>query len=74
MDRDEFKFRYVDGTTMLNHYFIRLAFMDSWKEVVPEEQQTKVFSRIDDKLNQIAKDNGCLELLVPFVTINAGKS
>jgi len=68
---DEFKFRYVDGSTMLNHYFIRLAFMDSWKEIVPEDQQTEVFVKIEDKLNQIAKDKACLELLVPFVTIDA---
>ncbi len=71
INHDEFKFRYVDGTTMLNHYFIRLAFMDSWKEVVPDVNLTDVFKKVEKRLNRIAEEKSELVLTIPFVVIDA---
>jgi arsenite methyltransferase len=34
---DSFAMRYSSGTAFLNHYFIKLAFLESWKKIVPEE-------------------------------------
>ena len=37
VEKKQFDYRFTDGTTMLKHYFIRLAFLDSWKKILPEE-------------------------------------
>ncbi|MBN2523613.1 MAG: class I SAM-dependent methyltransferase [Bacteroidales bacterium] len=65
-----FEYKFTDGTTMLNHYFIRLAFLDPWKEIVPEEKQAKIFQEIEDLMNEKALANGCFRLSIPFVVID----
>jgi arsenite methyltransferase len=70
---DTFQYRFVDGTTMLNHYFIRLAFIDSWKEIIPEDRRVEAFQQIEDKLNSMANTEGICTLSVPFVVIDCIK-
>ncbi len=70
----QFEYTFVDGTSMLNHYFIRLAFMDSWKNIVPEEKQQIVFQHIESELNKQSDIDGIMNLTVPFVLINCVKS
>jgi arsenite methyltransferase len=70
---DEFSYKFSSGTTMLNHYFIRLAFMDSWISILPENQTEKVFDEIEKRLNKISEKEGFLKLSIPFVLINALK-
>lgn len=67
---DEFNYHFTDGTAMLNHYFIRLAFLDSWKALVPAEKHHLVFSNIESILNKKAEAEGSLTLAVPFVVID----
>jgi len=74
LEYDQFNYRFADGTTMLNHYFIRLAFMDSWIAILPEEKVEEVFDRIELKLNEYAQLNGELNLSIPFVLIDATKN
>ena len=52
ISHDEFAYRFIDGTAMFNHFLIQLAFIDSWKEFVPEEKQNDVFSELVERLNQ----------------------
>jgi ubiquinone/menaquinone biosynthesis C-methylase UbiE len=68
---DSFKFRYADGTAMLNHPFIRYAFMDSWIELLPQEKADGVFSEIERRMNAVAKKKGEWNLTIPFVVIDA---
>ncbi|MBP1683145.1 MAG: class SAM-dependent methyltransferase, partial [Ignavibacteriaceae bacterium] len=49
-----FDYRFVDGITMFNHFLIKLAFVDSWKELIPEEKQNVFFKALVEKLNQLA--------------------
>ena len=70
----EFKLRYTDGTAFLNHFFIRKAFMDPWKSVLPESQIQVVFKQIEENLNLIAAQNGELSMSVPFVCIDCERS
>ncbi len=70
---DSFRFRYNDGTAMFNHFLIRLAFLNSWHELVPEEKQAEMFDEAERRLNSIAGKEGELNLTVPFVTIEAFK-
>jgi hypothetical protein len=59
---------------MLNHHFIKVAFMDSWKKILPENRVQEIFGVIETKLNRQAKESGVLALSIPFVLINGIKT
>jgi arsenite methyltransferase len=71
---DSFKLRFLNATTMFNHYLIRLAFLDSWLDLVPADKVDILFSQIENRLNLKAQEYGELVLTVPFVLIDAKKS
>ncbi len=70
VSHDKFEYKFVDGTTMLNHYFIRLAFIDGWKEIVPLDNQAEIFEQIENELNNKSQTDGIMKLNVPFVVID----
>lgn len=74
VEEDNFEYKFVDGTTLLNHYFIRLAFIDGWKSIVPEHKQQLVFEQVETELNKLAKKQGFIKLSIPFVVINAKRN
>lgn len=73
VSHDEFCYTFVDGTTMLNHFLIQLAFIESWKKIIPEELQPTVFKEIEERLNARAEELGYLKLTVPFALVDAVK-
>lgn len=73
VSHDRFEYKFVDGTTMLNHYFIRLAFIDGWKEIVSAENQSEIFEMIEKELNNKSLSDGIMKLSVPFVMIDCCK-
>jgi arsenite methyltransferase len=73
IDHDQFDYKFVDGTTLLNHYFIRLAFLNGWKGIVPFEKQEFIFSEIEKRMNEKAVIDGYFKLSVPFVVIDCTK-
>ena len=73
LEHDQFNYRFADGTSMLNHYFIRLAFMDSWIKILPEDKVDQIFDIIEHRLNEQAKITAGIKLTIPFVLINAIK-
>ena len=73
LEHDQFNYRFSNGTAMLNHYFIRLAFMDSWIKILPENKLEQIFDTIEMRLNDQAKILGSIKLTIPFVLINAIK-
>lgn len=73
LDYDQFSYRFADGSAMLNHYFIRLAFMDSWIKLLPRDRINDVFGKIEAKLNKQAEMLNGMQLSIPFVLINAYK-
>ncbi len=70
MEHDQFNYRFANGTAMLNHYFIRLAFMESWIKLLPADQVEPVFDKVENLLNEKAVLLGEMTLSIPFVTIN----
>jgi arsenite methyltransferase len=70
---DQFDYTFADGTAMLNHYFIRLAFLESWIGLVPPEKAEKIFEEVERRLNETAERLGHLKLSIPFVVIDAMK-
>lgn len=73
LEHDQFNYKFADGTTMLNHYFIRLAFMDSWIKLLPSDKVEQIFDKIELRLNEQSKILGGMKLSIPFVLINAIK-
>ena len=73
LEHDQFNYRFSNGTAMLNHYFIRLAFMDSWIKILPENKLEQIFDTIERRLNDQAKILGGIKLTIPYVLINAIK-
>ncbi len=63
---DVFRYRFIDGSSFLNYYFTKLAFLESWEKIVPEDRREEVFEEIEDGLNYIAELQGELSLDVPF--------
>jgi arsenite methyltransferase len=70
---DQFNYTFADGTAMLNHYFIRLAFMDSWVRLLPPDKVEQVFDTTETRLNEHSQMLGGMTLSIPFVVINALK-
>lgn len=70
-EEETFSMRYADGTAMLNHFFIRLAFLEPWKAVVPAESAHGVFLALERELNRGADAAGELRLTVPFLCLSA---
>lgn len=71
---DQFEYRFSDGTALLNHYFIRLAFMESWKDLVPVQNRTAVFRSVETRLNDLARQQGFITLSIPFALIDSRKT
>ena len=71
INHDEFHYTYADGTTMFNHFLIRLAFIESWKKLIPDALHETVFREIEERLNAIAMERGSLKLTVPFALIDS---
>jgi ubiquinone/menaquinone biosynthesis C-methylase UbiE len=71
---DEFSITFTDGTTMFNHFLIRLAFWDGWKEFVPREKHKEIFSEVEKRLNEVAHNYGLIKLTVPFVLMDCEKA
>lgn len=68
-----FTLRYLDGSALLNHRFIQLAFLESWREWLPPEEVEPVFRRLEQRLNALAERAGGLTLTVPAAYIEAEK-
>ena len=58
IEYDQFNYKFSNGTAMLNHYFIKLAFMESWKKLLPENKIKDIFKRIETELNEQARKFG----------------
>lgn len=74
INHDEFHYTYADGTTMFNHFLIRLAFIESWKKLIPDALHETMFREIEERLNDIAMERGSLKLTVPFALIDSVKN
>jgi len=70
LEHDQFSYKFTSGTALLHHYFIRLAFMPSWVELLPADKAATIFDEIELRLNEKSKSGG-IKLSIPFVIINA---
>jgi arsenite methyltransferase len=68
-----FRERFVDGSSLLRHHFIRLGFMPAWKLVAPPDAVEATFAALEERLNAVAARRGGVELTVPAACVRARK-
>jgi ubiquinone/menaquinone biosynthesis C-methylase UbiE len=73
LEQDQFNYKFANGTAFLNHYFIRLAFMESWIKLLPPDKVELVFDKIEFQLNEQSKFLGGITISIPYLIINAIK-
>lgn len=74
IEEDQLEMQFVDGTAFLNHHFVQLGWLDSWRKLFPAEVLTTIFSTVESKLNDDAKAKGSLKLSVPMLFIEGRKN
>ena len=73
LEERSFSMHYTDGRAMLNHPFIKLAFLETWKDVVAEIGVEDFFRRLEVNLNTAAGLSGGLTMTVPMACLNCWK-
>ncbi len=68
-----FTMRFTDGTAMLNHFLIRLAFLRPWKDILAESDVPMVFTMIEERLNALSGERGGLVLTIPYACVDCRK-
>lgn len=71
--KDQFDYKFADGTTMLNHHLIRPIFLKGWKSIVLTDKQVEIFEEIEKEMNILSEKDGYFKLSVPFVLIDCTK-
>jgi arsenite methyltransferase len=69
---ESFALRFLDGTSLFAHAFIRLAFLDSWKGLLPPSHQ-HLFRELEERLNILAREKSELRLSIPFACFDCRK-
>lgn len=73
VDEDSFRMRFADGDALLNHSLTRIGFLGGWRSVVEPADEREVFSRIEQKLDELARQQGELRMTVPMLYLEARK-
>jgi len=73
LEHDQFNYRFSNGTALLNHYFIRLAFMTSWVKFLPADKLGEIFNLVESRLNEQSEILRGLKLSIPYVLIDTVK-
>jgi arsenite methyltransferase len=63
--------RFVDGSALLRHSFIKLGFLEAWKAVLNPDAQAEAFARLEADLNRLAEAEGELALTIPMAYVEA---
>ena len=71
--KDRFHLRYLDGSAFFHHFLTQLGFLDDWRRVVDQEDEERVFTFLEDRLNQVARAAGELRMKVPMLYLEGEK-
>ncbi|MCK4932765.1 MAG: methyltransferase domain-containing protein [Candidatus Aminicenantes bacterium] len=71
--QDSFRLRFLDGSAFFRHSLIRYGFLDDWKSLVPDQEQKKVFKKLEENLNHVSERKGELELTIPIAYVEGNK-
>ncbi|MBI4912004.1 MAG: methyltransferase domain-containing protein [Acidobacteria bacterium] len=68
--RETFAWTFADGSAFLSHAFIRLAFLPSWRALLPEGLEDQVLGEVEDLLDGLARLHRGLRMEVPFLCLD----
>ena len=71
--KSNYTMRFLNGTSLLNHSFIILAFIDSWRNLFEEKDKQIFFNSFEKKLNVYSEKHGELQLTIPMIYIECEK-
>ncbi len=71
--QESFEMKFLNGSTFLNHHFIKFGWLTSWINIFPKEELMKIFSALEHNLNHYSQKSGGLTLTVPMVFIEGEK-
>jgi arsenite methyltransferase len=66
--------RFATGSALLRHHFIRLGFLEGWRNVVDADRRSEVFERLELNLNRLAEQRGELALSVPLAYVEGTRA
>jgi arsenite methyltransferase len=64
---ENFEMKFLDGSAFLNHHFVKLGWLSSWRDLLPQEEWEETFSQLEKNLNSYSAESGTLSLTVPMV-------
>ncbi len=70
---DKFYWRFLDGSAMFNHSFVKLYFLESWKSLFSADMLNEIFDRFEDKLNSYSEEKEGLRLTIPYACFDCLK-
>jgi ubiquinone/menaquinone biosynthesis C-methylase UbiE len=70
---DSFQMRFLDGAALLRHWFIGLGFLPAWRAVAGAEFERMVLPALEQRLNDLAQQQGELALTVPMLYVEGRK-
>lgn len=66
-----YRMRFADGTALLGHWFMQMAFVAGWRGLVPEQKAPAVIEALERRLNAVATERGELALTIPVAVFEA---
>lgn len=70
---ENFEMKFADGSAFLNHHFVKIGWLDSWKALLPIEDHEQMFKSMEENLNAFSKTNNGLILTVPMAYFEGEK-
>lgn len=73
LEQSQYSMRFFNGTTFLNNSFIISAFMETWRNLIAENEREEFFDQLEVNLNKISEMNGELKLSIPMAYLECVK-
>lgn len=68
-----YKMRFLNGTAFLNHSFIILGFINSWRNMFEDTEKQIFFETFERNLNRLSRSKGELKLTIPMLYLECTK-
>jgi arsenite methyltransferase len=65
-----FEMRFADGSALLRHSLVKW-FLDGWRQAVGAANEREVFTTLEVRLNAAAERDGCVQMTVPMLYLEA---
>jgi ubiquinone/menaquinone biosynthesis C-methylase UbiE len=71
---ESFQMKFLDGSAFLNHHFVKLGWLSSWRDLLPQDDLKEIFLSLEQNLNTYSNESGGLSLTVPMAFIEGEKA